>query len=152
MPTLAAMKPTLRNYYWISMLDESTDRMVSNWDQAKECRHCGRPIVHVCEMSDGSILGRNCAFQTLGLTERNIEEVVAKQVKDKRNREFWANQVRLGALPTVAEAAKACYQRNRHYNGPCWVGQYEAGFYAVPDNCSRQLCDAENITFFGVYL
>ncbi len=151
MPTLAAMKvaakPRLRSYRWHHMLDESTDRMVSNWDRAETCSHCQKPIVHVCEMWDGTVLGRSCAFKTLGLTQRTIDEVVAEETKAERNRKFWAQQVRLGALPTIAEARAACYRRNPTYSGPCWVGQYEAGFYAVPDNCSRQLLDADNITF-----
>jgi hypothetical protein len=144
-----AMKPTLRSYRWHHMLDESTDRMVSNWDRAEQCSHCQRPIVHVCEMSDGTILGRDCAFKTLGLTQRTIDDVLNKQAQDRRNREFWVQQVKSAIQPTAAQAAAACYRRNTNYSGPCWVGQYAEGFYAVPDNCSRQLQDADSITFFS---
>lgn len=138
-------KPTLKNYRWISRLDETTDKMVSDWDNATECSHCGRAIVYVCEMTDGSRLGRDCAFKELGLTERTIEEHIAKQSKLAAGRAFWAKQARAAALPTIGEANRACRLRNNGYNGHTWIGRFETGFYAVPDNCSSQLQSADEI-------
>jgi len=142
-------RPTLKNYYWINYFDETADRCVSDWDKAAECTHCGRAIVYVCEMSDGSILGRACAFKELGLTGRTIDEHVAAKAKAERNRKGWSDTCRKYALPTPQEAVAACLQRNKGFNGAytghCWIARFETGFYAVPAHCTTQIQDAIEI-------
>jgi hypothetical protein len=132
-------KPTLVRYEWLSYLDPATDRPKSDWDRAKTCDHCGRPIVHLCYFSDGHLYGQDCAIKKLGLTtERKIQEVINTQSADERNLELNTQECTKNALTTQREAANQCRHRNKNaakdgpYDGPLVVGTFKTGYYAIP--------------------
>lgn len=143
-------KKKLRKFQWIHYFDEIIEKNISDWENAKVCDICKKKIVYVCELSDGSLVGRDCAARELGIKQCQIDEVVFAESQEKKNRESWAKECLKSAVDTPQEAIEACRKRNTSYlygrfEGHCWVARFGQKFYAVPRNCSSQLYSADEI-------
>lgn len=137
----------LVSYLWVSFLDELAEKRVSDWDRAVTCQVCGASIVHVytVQKADGStiVVGRECAHRAMGWTAPKpavLRRVELESLAAEARRAKLLEVAVRNALPTRAEAARACRVRNGGGDFALKVLEVAPGsFYAVPAGHAAEL-------------
>lgn len=101
MQTATATKPSVTGYEWRSYFDDEQEKRVSDWSDFELCEECGRKIVHLYFLSDGRIVGRECAAILCSplslakgdrLRKKALDDALREQA-EAANARYWSEQI-----------------------------------------------------------